>query len=73
MVSDVKRVSYALSIIQDCLAALQCSSQSELNKQTFRDRIESYSKELPDASDPVWQTDQYRIYFPKFLELTSRY
>lgn len=72
MVGDIKRVSYALSIIQDCLAALKCSSQSELNKQTFRDRIESYTKELPEANDPIWQTDQYRIYYPKFLELTSR-
>lgn len=72
MAGDIKRISYALSIIQDCLTALQCSSQSELNKQTFRDRIESYTKELPEASDPIWQTDQYRIYFSKFLELTSR-
>lgn len=72
MVGDIKRVSYALSIIQDCLAALRCSSQSELNKQIFRDRIEFYTKELPEANDPIWQTDQYRIYFPKFLELTSR-
>lgn len=72
MVSDIRRVSYALWVIQDCLAALQCSNQSELNKQTFRDRIESYSKELPEKNDPIWQTDQYRIYFPKFLELTNR-
>lgn len=72
MAGDIKRISYALSIIQDCLTALQCSSQSELNKQTFRDRIESYTKELPEANDPIWQTDQYRIYFSKFLELTSR-
>jgi len=69
---SVRCVSYALSVIQDCLAAIQCSTQSELNKQTFRDRIELFSKQLPEANDPIWQTDMFKIYFPKFLELTNR-
>lgn len=71
MIYDIKSVSYALWIIQDCETALKCALTNEI-RQMFQDRMERYKKTLPEANDPVWKTSQYQTYFPKFVELTNK-
>lgn len=62
---DIKRVSYALWIIQDSLLFY------DRDPAFWGGRIKSYRQELPSADDPIWQTDQYRLDYIKFLGLQT--